>query len=154
MAFTSRVRVRIDAPREAVWPLVADPKAHPRWREELVEMALEEGEPAAEGAVYKEVIAVGPRHVVSRFRITATEAPARFVFEVFEPEGFPSTNTVRLDPTATGCAVEFLSLNRTRGWRRLVDPLWRRLFDKSLERELGNLRDVATRAAGGGGVQP
>ncbi|MDX1620914.1 MAG: hypothetical protein R3320_07985, partial [Nitriliruptorales bacterium] len=59
-----------------------------------------------------------------------------------EPEWIPSTNTIELTSDGAGPTVTFESANRTKGWRALVDPVWKVLFDRSLKRELTNLRDT------------
>ena len=140
--FTAQAHIRVRAPREELWELVADPREHLVWRSELVEMELEEGEPATVGAVYREVLEVGPSTIVSRFRIRELDAPHRFVFETFEPDWIPSTNTIELRPAGDATHVVFVSENRTRGWRTWLDPVWLRLFERSMRRELVNLRDV------------
>ena len=140
--FTSTAQVHIPADPEVIWPLVSQPERHHEWRDELVSMTLEEGEPGNVGAVYREVIEVGPREIPSRFRVTASEELRRFEFETFEPEWIPSTNTIELTSDGAGTTVTFESANRTKGWRALVEPVWKVLFDRSLKRELTNLRDT------------
>ena len=134
---------------DEVFGLVANPSNHHRWRDELVDMTLLAGEPGAVGARYRERIRVGPTTVSSTFVVTEVDPPRRFSFEVVEPDWITSTNQVSLATRDGGTLVRFSSANRTAGAAAWLDPLWRWLFRRSLERELANLARIAA-----GGARP
>lgn len=139
--FTARARVAVARPVEEVWPVVVDRRRDPEWRQECVAMELLEGAPTEPGAVFREVISFGPREVEARLHLEEVEPPRRVVFTGTEPVWLPSTNTLTVTPTDTGCRVSLVSRAEVRGPWSFTEPVFRWLFQRSLNRELVNLRD-------------
>lgn len=139
--FVARAAVDIARPVEQVWPVVVDRRRDPEWRGECVAMELLEGEATEPGAVFREVIRVGPREVEAVLHLEEVEPPRRVVFSGTEPAWLPSTNTLTLTPTDGGCRVSFASRAEVRGPWSFTEPVFRWLFQRSLDRELANLRD-------------
>ena len=67
--------VRIEAPAEAVFDVVADAARSPEWQTLLAELGPISGRPGGVGSSYLGSYAVGGRRLATRFVVTAAERP-------------------------------------------------------------------------------
>jgi polyketide cyclase/dehydrase/lipid transport protein len=70
--------LRIDAPAETVFDLIADPARSPEWQSLLVEMGDIAGRPGGIGSSFVGYYRVAGRKLAARFVVTAAERPAVF----------------------------------------------------------------------------
>ena len=129
MADSYRHQAFIEAPIDAVWPLVSDPRTHPEWWPEVVAVAAGDG--LREGDEYKQtadsiplVDAVESVWVVERmeqlreahFRCTLTGSFARFTLTPAQGQTFVEVES-GMEPTALRWRVlKTMSRSHYRGW--------------------------------------
>lgn len=80
-AFTFDARATIDAPPEAVWAFVSDPRRYPEWSVVTERMTEVEDGPVQEGTRYSEIGGLGPFTGVSEWVVTSFDPPRRQVHE-------------------------------------------------------------------------
>jgi len=135
----NQASVELDAPPEAVFPLIVEPAERLRWIDGLVE--AEETGPGA----FREAIEQHGIRVETRVRTVRSEPP-RLVEARVEGRGIEATVRNVLEPLGddgTGTRLTVTVETRYRGLAaRLVAPVIGRRAQASLERSLANLKQL------------
>lgn len=133
-------RRRIDAPRERIWEVIADPHSLPRWWPRLQRV-----EEASETAWTKVLTSDRGKPVRADFTRTVAEAPERLEWRQelaetpFERILAESRLTIVLDPDDGVTEVALTSRERLRGLARLGGLMVRRATARRLEEALERL---------------
>lgn len=133
-----RTSVRIHAPVEAVWDVVADVESQPRWMRDLKAVRIEGGGPIGVGTRAEGDVRIFGMQVVDPITITAFEPPRRFAIR--HDGRFSGDGDIRLEPGADGGSTivrwsETLVppvLPHLASW--LLAPILRRVFQADLDR--------------------
>lgn len=130
----------VDAAPDAVWAVVSDPGALPRWwpRTERVEGV-------SAGGWTTVLRSPRGRAVRADWRLAAEDAPRRRAWEQ-QIEGTPFARVLierrveaRVEPSAEGCRVTLELRQRGRGWARFGGFLLRRAARRELNDALAGL---------------
>jgi uncharacterized protein YndB with AHSA1/START domain len=133
-------RRRIDAPRERIWELIADPHSLPRWWPRLQRV-----EEASETTWTKVLTSDRGKPIRADYTRTAAEAPERLEWQQelvetpFERILAESRLTIVLNGDDGATEVALTSRERLRGLARLGGLLVRRATAKRLEEALERL---------------
>lgn len=139
--------LRLDAPPEVVFDLMADYNRYPEWVAIVDEAKLVKGDQIQEGAEYEEVSPLGPFESTSRWRVTEFDPPRLQVHLGELPFG-PVKLTIQTEPdgeggTFLGHTVEITAFPRFRplGWvlERLVLV---RKFDADMKESLDSFAEL------------
>jgi uncharacterized protein YndB with AHSA1/START domain len=133
-------RQRIDAPRERIWRLIADPHSLPRWWPRLQRV-----EEASDEAWTKVLTSDRGKPIRADYTRTAAEEPARLVWQQelvetpFERILSESTLTITLGDAGESTEVALTSREKLRGLARLGGLMVRRAARKRLDEALERL---------------
>ncbi|MEZ5102686.1 MAG: SRPBCC family protein [Thermoleophilia bacterium] len=144
--------VRIAAPPEVVFDVVADPERQLEWQRGLVatEFELPYDPAAPEGAAFVKRIKEGPKVVEYRGRVEAHARPTRYATSIGSVN-FTYRNEYTIAPDGDGARLEYLGVSDAATQKaglaaRVFGWLTRRIVD----RQLARVRELAERAARGG----
>ena len=131
------------APPDAVWQLLADPYAFPRWwplvrRVEGVregEWTMVLGKPGGRGIRADQVLEASEEGRLRRWALVVPGSP-------FERILSASVTEARLEPTGGGCALTLAVEQRPVRWTRLAPFLLRRAARQQLDEALQGMAQV------------
>ena len=98
-------RVRVAAPPETVFELVADPSRAPDWQTLVASVRELEGPPGVVGSSFTGLIRIPGRAIEARFAVTAANRPNRLEITVTTAGGWART-TVAIAPDEAGSTVD------------------------------------------------
>jgi uncharacterized membrane protein len=136
--------LRIEAPAEAVFDLVADPARSPEWQTLLVEMGDIAGRPGGIGSSFVGSYRVVGRKLAGRFVVTAAERPTVIQLNGTTTGGWIRWTTM-IEPEGPACSVQVSLQYELPG--EIVGSLLSLLTGNRLEREFrrtyDNLKQLA-----------
>jgi len=143
----------VDAPREAVWELLTDPKRQPEYSEGVDEVVGDPPEELAAGVTYRDAGSLGPVRVETEWEVTAFAPPHRLivhgnpaVVDVTQAYYLSETEDRR---TRVKVVTVYELLPGIEGVGEVVDwAVFHRLFARNLVGTLERFRDLAEREHG------
>jgi polyketide cyclase/dehydrase/lipid transport protein len=147
--------LRVGAPPDAVFDLIADPLRNPEWQTMITEMGEVSGRPGGVGSSYVGFYRVAGRRIEGRFVVTAAERPTLHQAAGTTRGGWARWTTM-IEATDDGCEV------RVDLEYELPDELLSSLFglvtgnrlEQELIRTYDNLRKLAEAEARGEPPEP
>lgn len=143
----------VEASTEAVWKLISDPHALPRWWPRVARVESVDKTPRGERSQWTKVMATrAGRGVRADYRCLHSTKPSRYVWEQ-EVRGTPfakhlasSRTELQLKPAGAGTKVTITLDQRLRGLSRLGGPMMRGAGKKLLDQALDGLEAALTPA--------
>lgn len=140
--------VRVAAPAESVFEVIADPVRGPEWQTLITELGDVSGRPGGVGSSYVGYYRVAGRRVEGRFVVTASDRPTLFQVAGSTRGGWVRWTTL-IEPAAGTCEVRVTVEYELPG--EVVGSLFGMLtgnhLQTELERTYENLRVLVERAA-------
>lgn len=126
-----------------MWEFISDRRNDARWRREVVEVELVEGEPHLPGARFREVIKW--EGVKSEIELTVTESvPEKRVVILSDDPGYRTRSVWTFEPQGEATLVTLSFSFEATGALRLAEPMLWGIASRWLERDLplleGHLR--------------
>jgi hypothetical protein len=148
--------VRVEAPAEVVYDIVADPSRGPDWQTLVTELGEISGRPGGVGSSYVGYYRLAGRRVEGRFIVTAAERPSLHVAAGTTRGGWARWTTM-IEALDEGAASEVRVTLEYELPGEPVGSLFGMLTGNRLEAEFkrsyANLQRIAQEAARAGGVE-
>lgn len=139
MIFTEVIEVA--QPVAVVHAFVSDFKNLPRWDPSIVRVEQTTPDPVGKGTRYVVVLRFLGVELTMDYETTAYDPPARAVLQGTAANA-QATDTMTVEPTATGSRVTWVADIALTWPSRIFDPLLRLLFYPSVQTAVANLRAV------------
>jgi hypothetical protein len=136
--------IRVERPPVEVFEFLVDGRNDIQWRYDVVESTLEEGDPFAAGARYRQVMVAGRHEFEGTYEITAIDAPTSFEWQTTDESRYQWSGLCEVEPADDGAGTD-VTLHMamtTRGLRRLLEPLRRTNLRRAADRYLLDLKFV------------
>ena len=139
--------VRLMAPSELVWGIIADYRFDAEWREGVVSMTQDTLGVVVDGTRTVEEFTMLGQRMINIGIVDGVEPGRRFHWRTVE--GTDAEGTRAVVPGAGGsCTIELTLTSRPRGAaENILRPLLRPALQKSLDRSLERLRPMVERSA-------
>ena len=136
--------IRVEAPPETVFDLIADPSRAPEWQTLLAELGEISGRPGGVGSSYSAYYRVAGRRVEARFVVTAAERP-RIHQAAGTTRGGWARWTTMIDPAGAGAEVRITLEYELPGDAigSLFGMLTGPVIEKAFHRTYANLKEIA-----------
>jgi len=139
--------LRIEAPAEAVFDLIADPARSPEWQSLVVEMGDITGRHGAIGSSFVGFYRVAGRKLAGRFIVTASERPSVFQVNGTTTGGWARWTTM-IEPAGAACDLQVKLEYELPG--EIVGSLFGLLTGNRIEREFRRTYEDLKRLAESG----
>ena len=135
--------IRVERPPREVFEFVIDGRNDVRWRYDVVESLLEEGDPYAPGARYRQVMVSGRQELEGTYEIVAVEAPNSFEWRTTDESRYQWSGQFEIEPAEDGGPGAEVTLHLrliTRGLGKVLEPLRRTNLRRAADRYLIDLK--------------
>jgi uncharacterized protein YndB with AHSA1/START domain len=133
--------VSIDRPVEEVFAFVRNPVNHPQWETAQFDVEQTSEGPVDVGATFRGGIRLLGLPITWRAECLAYETDRGLEFDV-NAGGLRLWEMLTLEPTGVGTRFTIVYEGKLRGLFRLATPLAVPMFQRQVERDLANLREV------------
>jgi carbon monoxide dehydrogenase subunit G len=122
--------VRSHHPPEELWHYLADLRSVAEWDPSVESIELTGGEPRTESARYRLDVNLRRKTIPVIYRTAELDPPHRVVFRA-DTNSLSIRDEARIEPAGgAGSIVTWDADVRLRGFRRVLDPLLRRVFNR------------------------
>jgi uncharacterized protein YndB with AHSA1/START domain len=140
--------ITIEAPRQVVWDLIADPTRHTEFGTFVSEVSVVSPGPIGRGTVYRETSGPGFMKSKAEWTITEFNPPSRLVHEGREPSMHArfAWTLEEMDPGSTRLsqAGEFVMMPGLRALGRVIEAITGiRMMERETKRMLGDIKRIA-----------
>ena len=134
--------VVINRPVEEVFAFATNPENDPQWQTSMLESEQTSEGPMGVGATVRGVAQFLGQRIEWTSEVTEYEPNRKIVHKVTPPAPISLEQSETFEPVEGGTRVTIVGEGETGGFFRLAEPIVIRMYERQIEANLGNLKDI------------